>query len=116
MQTWPTWVATPLALPWAIASFVMPQPIDWLLLIAIGATTQIGQVYLTQGLAIERAGRATSIGYLQVAFAMIWQLLVFGDVPTPWTLAGASLILGGTLAVAQVTARAAARTPTQPAR
>jgi len=96
-------VATPLALPWMIASFVMPQPIDWLLLVAIGVATQIGQVFLTRGLAIERAGRASSIGYLQVAFAMLWQLLVFGDAPTPWTIAGAGLILGGTLVVAPVT-------------
>jgi drug/metabolite transporter (DMT)-like permease len=111
-------VATPLALPWVIASFVVPQPIDWLLLVAIGVATQTGQVFLTKGLAIERAGRASSIGYLQVAFAMIWQLLVFGEAPTPWTVAGASLILGSTLVVAQVTAelarraQAAARTPT----
>jgi drug/metabolite transporter (DMT)-like permease len=102
-------IATPLALPWMIVSFQMPQPTDWLLLVAIGVVTQVGQVFLTQALAIERAGRAASIGYLQVAFAMIWQLLVFGDWPTSWTLAGASLILGGTLVVAQVTRMRAAR-------
>lgn len=102
-------VATPLALPWAIHTFVMPQPIDWLLLVAIGVTTQVGQVFLTKGLAIERAGRATTVGYLQVAFAMIWQLVVFGVAPTGWTIAGASLILGGTLLVARVTAGQARR-------
>jgi drug/metabolite transporter (DMT)-like permease len=102
-------VATPLALPWMVVSFVMPEPIDWLLLVAIGVTTQIGQVFLTKGLAIERAGRASTIGYLQVAFAMLWQLIVFGEAPTPWTVAGASLILGGTLVVAQVTGELARR-------
>jgi drug/metabolite transporter (DMT)-like permease len=102
-------VATPLALPWMATAFVMPQPIDWLLLIAIGAATQIGQVFLTRALAIERVGRAASIGYLQVAFAMVWQLVVFGDAPTAWTLGGASLILGGTLLVSQVTAELARR-------
>jgi drug/metabolite transporter (DMT)-like permease len=97
-------VATPLALPWAVTSFVMPRPIDWLLLVTLAAATQVGQVFLTQALAIERAGRVTTVGYLQVAFAMGWQLAVFGDVPTPWTLGGASLILGGTLLVSQVSA------------
>jgi drug/metabolite transporter (DMT)-like permease len=96
-------IATPLALPWVIHGFVMPQPIDWLLLVAIGVTTQVGQVFLTKALAIERAGRATTVGYLQVLFAMIWQLIVFGIAPTGWTIAGASLIIGGTLLVAQVT-------------
>jgi drug/metabolite transporter (DMT)-like permease len=96
-------IATPLALPWMIASFVPPRPVDWLLLLAIGATTQIGQVCLTMGLALERAGRATTVGYLQVAFAMGWQLAVFGEAPTAWTLGGAGLIFGGTILVAQVT-------------
>ena len=95
-------IATPLSLPWMVASFVMPRPTEWLLLIAIGLATQIGQVFMTLGLAIERAGRAMTIGYLQVALAMIWQLLVFGDLPGPWTIAGAGLIVGGTLVIAQV--------------
>jgi len=96
-------VATPLALPWMLSSFAMPRPIDWLLLVGLGAATQVGQVCMTRGLALESAGRATTISYLQVALAMTWQLLVFGDLPGPWTLAGASLIVGGTLVVAQVT-------------
>jgi drug/metabolite transporter (DMT)-like permease len=114
-------VAAPLALPWALASFVVPQPIDWLLLVAIGAATQLGQVCLTHGLALERAGRASSVGYLQVAFAMVWQVLVFGELPTRWTIGGASLIVGGTLVIGQISgelmrrSQRAAQTPTRPA-
>ena len=100
-------VATPLALPWMLASCVVPGPVDLLLLVALGAATQVGQVFLTMGLSIESAGRATSINYLQVPFAMLWQLAVFGELPTGWTVAGASLILGGTLLVAQVRERSA---------
>ncbi|TMQ17630.1 MAG: DMT family transporter [Deltaproteobacteria bacterium] len=95
-------VATPLTLPWMLSAFVMPRPLDWLLLLGLGIATQIGQVFLTKALMIESASRATTVGYLQVAFAMVWQLLVFGDLPTPWTIAGAGLILGGTLLVAQM--------------
>lgn len=102
-------VATPLALPWMLTSFVVPEPIDLLLLVSIGAATQVGQVFLTRGLAVERVSRASSIGYLQVAFAMVWQLAVFGEVPTAWTIGGASLILGGTLLVSQVTGELARR-------
>ena len=57
--------------------------------------------------AIERAARATSAGYVQVAFAMGWQWLVFAQAPTAWTLGGAGLIVAGTLVVARVNARAA---------
>jgi drug/metabolite transporter (DMT)-like permease len=92
-----------------LASFVVPGPVDLLLLIALGLATQVGQVLLTMALAIESAGKATSLNYLQVAFAILWQLAVFGEFPTAWTLAGASLILGGTLLVAQVRGASAPR-------
>lgn len=100
-------VATPLAVPWAVATWVTPQPIDWLLLVAIGIATQVGQVFLTMGLALEKAGKATSVGYLQVAFAMFWQWVVFDAPPTVWTIGGAMLIVAGTIAVASVRPRAA---------
>ncbi|HEY5937405.1 MAG TPA: DMT family transporter [Kofleriaceae bacterium] len=98
-------VATPLAIPWAVLDWVTPAPIDWLLLVAIGVTTQIGQVFLTLGLSLERAGKATSVSYLQVVFALLWQTFLFDDAP-PWaSVAGAALIVGGTLAVARADAR-----------
>jgi drug/metabolite transporter (DMT)-like permease len=92
-------VATPLALPWALADFVWPSPSEWLLLVGIGAVTQLAQVLMTLGLTLERAGRATAIGYLQVCFAMLWQLVAFGQAPAFTTIAGAALIIAGTLAV-----------------
>ncbi len=104
-------IATPLAIPWAVATWVTPAPIEWLLLVAIGLATQIGQVFLTKALMIETASRATSIGYIQVAFAMAWQWLVFSDAPTVWTLGGAALIIVGTTAVARAS-RSATRSDT----
>src|SRR5258706_367612 len=92
-------VATPLAIPWAAYHWVWPDARGWLLLVAIGIATQLGQVFLTMALAIERAGRATSVGYLQICFAIVWQLVVFGVWPSWSMLAGAALIIAGTLAV-----------------
>jgi drug/metabolite transporter (DMT)-like permease len=95
-------VATPLAIPWAAASWVTPTPVELLILLGVGVATQLGQVFLTMGLTLERAGRAASAGYLQIVFAIGWQLAVFGSAPTAFTLAGAALIIAGTLAVARV--------------
>ncbi|HSK01069.1 MAG TPA: DMT family transporter [Kofleriaceae bacterium] len=94
-------VATPLAIPWAAAAWVTPTPVELLLLVLIGLATQVGQVFLTMALAVERVGRATSAGYLQIVFAIGWQLAVFGDAPALTTIAGASLIIAGTVAVAR---------------
>ncbi|MBA3456821.1 MAG: DMT family transporter [Deltaproteobacteria bacterium] len=104
-------IAMPLAIPWAIATWVTPEPLEWLLLFAIGLTTQVGQVFLTKALVIETASRATSIGYIQVAFAMIWQWTVFSAPPTMYTVAGAALIILGTVAVARAS-RSATRSDT----
>ncbi len=94
-------VATPLAVPWAASHLVVPCATDWLLLVGIGAATQLGQVFLTLGLSVTRAGRAMSIGYVQICFAIVWQLLVFGMQPSIWTLAGAALIIAGTFVVSE---------------
>jgi len=107
-------VATPLALPWAASVWVWPTAREWLLLAAIGVTTQVGQVFLTLGLAVEKAARATAAGYLQICFAIGWQLLVFGKQPSLATLAGAALIIAGTLAVEMTAGRATERAAPRP--
>jgi drug/metabolite transporter (DMT)-like permease len=92
-------VALPLAIPWMIPSAVWPTPREWLVLLAVGVCTQAAQVCMTRGLSLERAGRASAVGYLQVAMAVGWGILAFGEVPGPPALAGAGLIVAGTLLV-----------------
>lgn len=102
-------IATPLAVPWALYDWAWPSAVDWLLLIGIGVSTQVGQVFLTRALMIERAGRATSVGYVQICFAVVWQLIIFGQHPALGTVLGAALVIGGTLAVSATAKPDAAR-------
>jgi drug/metabolite transporter (DMT)-like permease len=88
-------VAVPVTAPFAFVDFVMPQGIEWLWLLLVGVTTQLGQVCLTRGLAAVPAARATSIGYVQILFAMGWGLVVFGDCPAWTALGGAGLVVAG---------------------
>jgi drug/metabolite transporter (DMT)-like permease len=92
-------VTVPLALPFAVAGWKNPTPIDWLLLIGIGVTTQIAQVYLTRGLQLEEATRATTMGYAQILFAVLWGYLVFRQLPDGWSAVGAIIIAASTLSV-----------------
>lgn len=107
-------IATPLAIPWALYDFVWPSAVDWLALVGIGISTQVGQVFLTKALMIEQASRATAVGYIQICFAVLWQLAVFGQLPALGTVLGAALVIAGTLAVSMTSkpAEVAARTPT----
>ncbi|MEM7050349.1 MAG: DMT family transporter [Acidobacteriota bacterium] len=88
-------VTVPLALPWVWQHGVWPHGFEWLILLGVGIATQLGQVYLTRGIRLLPAGKATSLSYLQVAFAGLWGMLFFAEVPDGWFFVGAALILAG---------------------
>lgn len=92
-------VSVPAAAVTAIPQWVWPTTGEWLLLLGIGAATQLGQVFMTKGYYRETAGRASSIAYLQLVFATLWGVLAFGDVPGVATWVGGLLIVLGSLTV-----------------
>lgn len=89
------------AVPTALPGAVWPTPTEWLVLLGVGVTTQLGQLFITRGLHLERAGRATATGYLQIVFAALWGALFFAELPDAGTVIGAMLIVGSTLALAR---------------
>lgn len=92
-------VTVPVALPFAVAQWVPPTPFEWLVMLGIGITTQIAQVYMTRGLQLEPTGRATAIGYLQIVFAAMWGALLLGERIDAWSALGAIVIVAGTLLI-----------------
>lgn len=98
---WFPLVAFPVVLPWALSTGYVPNLTEVLILLGVGVSTQIAQVRLTQGLQMESAGRAMSITYLQVVFAMLWGMLIFGEIPPMATLIGAAIIIISVVFVAR---------------
>jgi drug/metabolite transporter (DMT)-like permease len=97
-----TLVTVPAAVPGVvIAGPVLPTAIEWVALLGVGLTAQAGQVYLTRGLQLEPAGKATAVGYLQIVFAAAWGILFFAEYPDGWAVTGAVVILGSTLWLAR---------------
>lgn len=92
-------ITVPLVVPFVLSTWVWPTAWEWIALLGVGVTTQIAQVYLTRGLQLEPAGRATAVGYLQIVFAAIWGAAFFGELPDAWSIAGAVVILASTLAL-----------------
>lgn len=90
-------LSIPISVPFAFADWRWPNATEWLLLAGVGITTQLAQMHMTRGLQLERTVRATTTGYLQVAFAVAWGIVVFGEIPDIWTIAGAVTIIGSTL-------------------
>lgn len=106
-----TLVAAVGSLPGTLAAPVWPTPLEWTFLLLVGITAQGGQVFLTRGLQLEPAGKATAIGYLQVVFAAVWGAVFFAELPDGWVITGAGIILGSTLILARSRSRAPVTTP-----
>ena len=92
-------VTVPATLPF-VGGFVWPGAREWLLLIGVGVSTQIAQVYLTRGLSLIPAAKAITVGYSQILFVTLWGLLFLGEYLNAWSAAGSLLVIAGTLAVA----------------
>lgn len=69
-----TFVSGPLVLYY----WTPPTFWQWVMLIAIGVTTQIAQVHLTNGLRLERAARATVVNYAVILLSTVYSILL-GD-------------------------------------
>jgi drug/metabolite transporter (DMT)-like permease len=82
------------------SSFVWPEGLIWLVLLGVGVSTQVAQVFLTRGLSLEPAARAITIGYSQIVFVAIWGIVFFAEYLDVWSAIGSLLVIGGTLAVA----------------
>jgi len=94
---WFALVTTVGSLPFAAAVWEWPTGWEWVVLLGVGVATQAGQVFLTRGLKLERAGRAMSVGYLQIVFAAGWGALFFGEFPDLWSIAGGTVIIASTV-------------------
>jgi drug/metabolite transporter (DMT)-like permease len=84
-----TWVTGP----------VWPTAVEWLWLLLVAAAGQIGQLFLTRGLARVPAGRATLANPLTIAFGALLGWLVFAE-PMGWreAVGGAAIIAAVVLA------------------
>ena len=98
---WLSWIGVALALPFCVARWAPLDAGDVAVLVGVGLATQAAQVFMTRGLHLEAAGRATAVGYLQVVFAFVWGAVVFGTEPDVWSLAGAAVIVASTLLIAR---------------
>ncbi|HZA49942.1 MAG TPA: DMT family transporter [Myxococcaceae bacterium] len=97
---WFPLVATPLSLPPALFQWTAPTALEWLVLIGVGVSVQIAQVFMTHGLHRETASRATAMSYVQIVFAAVWGVVFLREVPDPLTIIGATLICGSVTALA----------------
>jgi len=73
--------------------FYVPQGlVQWTQLLILGIFSFLGQFCYSRSLQLEKAAIIASTGYLQVVFAVIFDLVLLDFVPDIWSLLGVSLI------------------------
>ncbi len=93
-------VTGPASLPLlALEGVVVPEGVEWLLLLGIGVAAQLGQIEITKGFKLETAGRASAVTYLQIVLAYTWGILLFGEYPNALSVLGAILVVAGVFSV-----------------
>ncbi|MFL0724812.1 MAG: DMT family transporter [Prochlorococcus sp.] len=90
-------ISVPITLPFLWNQGVMPMGMEWIWILGVGLFTQLGQIWITEGLTLLPAARASSIGYIQVLFATIWGVLLFAEPVNSRVALGALFVLGATL-------------------
>lgn len=80
-----------------ISAFNWTTPIgwEWLILIAMGVFTQIGQIYMTKALQLGEANEIAAMKYLGIFFALGFDFFIFDVTYAPMALVGIGLVLSG---------------------
>jgi drug/metabolite transporter (DMT)-like permease len=94
-----------LGLPIVATGFTRPTLFEVLVVVGVGVATHVGQLWITWAFRLERAGKASAVGYLQIVFAAGWGWLLFSEVPDPWTWVGAAVITFSTLRLSRIPPR-----------
>lgn len=90
---WTLLIGNLVALPLAIAAWHPLSPSAWTLWFGLGAIFGLGQYFMAKAFALAPANVLTPFSYFQILSAVIFGLIVFGDIPDFWTFVGIALIL-----------------------
>lgn len=77
--------------------FYQPQGMDWVWIIVMGVFAQLGQVFMTMSLHLEKANIVSSMNYLGIIFGMAFGFFLFHEAYEFKALIGIVLVLAGVI-------------------
>jgi drug/metabolite transporter (DMT)-like permease len=98
---WQALTVSVLSLPMALPHWQMPTFMQWWGFAATGVLGTLAHYCLTRAFALADISATQSLRFLDLVWASVLGWLVFGDVPSQWTWAGAVVILGATVWIAR---------------
>lgn len=110
---WGTLIPTFVTLPPAIIVWQTPTNTELMLMAAIGAGLSVGHTCLIHGLRVGEATAVMPFDYTRLIFAGLAGYIFFVEIPDPYTIAGALLIIMATLYIARREAKEGREAPPQ---
>lgn len=103
---WQSITVSLFSLPLAIPGWAWPSATQWAWLLICGVLGSAGHFCLTRAFSRAEMSLLQPIRFLDLVWAALLGLLIWGDRPGPWTLLGAAVIFGATSWLARREARA----------
>ncbi len=66
---------------------------QWMLMVLMGSMGAIGHYLMVKAFHAAEASMLAPFTYTQVVGAIVWGYIVFGDIPSPWTILGMLIII-----------------------
>lgn len=88
-------VCLPFTAVYSYYYWVQPQGWEWLYLLLMGITTQLGQYFMTLSYQIAAVSRVAIVNYTEVLFAIALGFVLFGENFNLLTYAGMALVVSG---------------------
>ena len=90
------WTTVLSAIP-AFVAWVQPSATEFALLILTGFLGIVGQAMFTHGIGTGETTVVMPFDYLRIIYAALIGMAVFAEVPGPWSIAGAAVIMASSL-------------------
>ena len=90
-------VTIPVTGLYILTNWVNPTGIDLLIIILVGITTQIAQVYMTKAFQHEELSKIASLRYIGIIYALIFGHILFGEYFEYYSYVGLVLVLSGVM-------------------
>jgi drug/metabolite transporter (DMT)-like permease len=87
--------------------WVTPTPREWMLILAIGLFATVGGWFYTRALQLGEASALAPLDFVRLLVMTAIGLAIFGELPSPWAVAGGCVVLGAAIYTIRRNARQA---------
>lgn len=98
---WQSIMVSLFTLPLAVYFWSWPTPTQWMWFVVAGVLGSAGHYSLTQSFRVADISATQSVRFLDLIWAALLGLMVFGDLPSHWTIAGGLIIFASTVWIAR---------------